>query len=273
MDIGVDRMIICIKGAGELASAVAWRLYMANMRKIFMMECTRPLAVRRKVSFCEAVYDGTNEVENVKAVLCHDVDEIKRCWQNDTIAVAVDPTWQMLTQLPAKVMVDAVLAKKNIGTTMDDAQLVIGLGPGFIAGHDVGMVVETNRGHNLGRILTAGSAESNTGIPGNIGGYTKERVLRAPAEGRFRSNKEIGDLVETGEIIGEVDNIGVAAQINGILRGLIRPNSDVLKGLKIGDIDPRGEKDYCYTISDKARAISGSVLEAILRVFPSNQDV
>ena len=266
-------MIICIKGAGELASAVAWRLYMANMRKIIMMECPRPLAVRRNVSFCEAVYDGTNEVESVKADLCNDVDGVKRCWQNETIAVVVDPTWQMLTQLPANVVVDAVLAKKNLGTTMDEAQLVIGLGPGFIAGHDVGVVVETNRGHNLGRILTSGSAEPNTGIPGNIEGYTQERVLRAPAEGRFRSNKEIGDLVETGEIIGEVDNIGVAAQINGVIRGLIRPNSDVRKGLKIGDIDPRGEKDYCYTISDKARAISGSVLEAILRVFPPSQDV
>ena len=266
-------MIICIKGGGELASAVAWRLYMANMRKIFMMECSRPLAVRRNVSFCEAVYDGTNEVESVKADLCNDVDEIKRCWQNDIIAVVVDPTWQMLTQLPTNVMVDAVLAKKNLGTTMDDAQLVIGLGPGFIAGHDVNMVVETNRGHNLGRILTSGSAEPNTGIPGNIEGYTEERVLRAPAEGRFRSNKEISDRVETGEVIGEVDNIEVVAQINGVLRGLIRPNSDVRKGLKIGDIDPRGEKNYCYTISDKARAISGSVLEAILRVFPPSQDI
>jgi len=134
------------------------------------------------------------------------------------------------------------------------------------------MVVETNRGHNLGRILTSGSAEHNTGIPGNIGGYTKERVLRAPTEGRFRSDKEIGDSVETGENVGEVDNIGVPAQINGILRGLIRPNSNVRKGLKIGDIDPRGKEDYCYTISDKARAISGSVLEAILRVFPSSRD-
>ncbi len=272
MDGGINEMIICIKGAGELASAVAWRLYMANMRKIFMMECSRPLAVRRNVSFCEAVYDGTNEVESVKAGLCNDVDEITRCWQNGMIAVTVDPTWQMLRQLPAKVVVDAVLAKENLGTTMDEAQLVIGLGPGFIAGHDVHMVVETNRGHNLGRILISGSAETNTGIPGNIGGYTKERVLRAPAEGRLRSDKKIGDSVVTGELVGKIDNTGVPAQISGILRGLIRPNSNVRKGLKIGDIDPRGNKDYCYTISDKARAISGSVLEAILRVFPSSRD-
>lgn len=266
-------MIISIKGAGEIASAVAWRLYMANMRNIFMMECSKPLAVRRRVSFCEAVYDGTNEVENVKAVLCHDVHEIKRCWQNETIAVSVDPTWKMLTQLPINVVVDAVLAKQNLGTTMDEAQLVIGLGPGFIAGHDVDVVVETNRGHNLGRIFLAGSAEPNTGIPGNINGYTEQRVLRAPVEGRFISSKKIGDFVEKGEVLGKVDKMEVAAQISGILRGLIRPNSDVRKGLKIGDIDPRGEQDYCYTISDKARAISGSVLEAILRVFPSSQNV
>lgn len=263
----MNEMIICIKGAGEIASAVAWRLYMANIRKIFMLEGPRPLAVRRKVSFCEAVYEGTQEVEHVKAVHSNNVDEIKRCWNNSVIAVAVDPTWRLLEQLPANVVVDAILAKKNLGTTMNEAQLVIGLGPGFIAGQDVHMVVETKRGHDLGRIITSGSAESNTGIPGSIEGYTRERVLRAPAEGRFRSKKEIGNHVNKGDIIGKVDNMEVVAGIHGIIRGLIRPNSDVRRGLKIGDIDPRGEKDYCNTISDKARAISGSVLEAILRVF------
>ena len=269
----MNDMIIGIKGAGEIASAVAWRLYMANMRKIIMMECSRPLAVRRNVSFCEAVYDGPHNVENIKAVLCQNVDEIKRCWQNGAIAVTVDPAWQMLTQFPVDVVVDAVLAKQNLGTTMEDAQLVIGLGPGFIAGHDVDMVVETNRGHDLGRIIISGPAEPNTGIPGNIGSYTEQRVLRAPAEGRFLSNKEIGDCVKKGEVLGRVGSAEVVARISGILRGLIMPNSDVRKGLKIGDIDPRGEKAYCNTISDKARAISGSVLEAILRVFPASQNI
>jgi xanthine dehydrogenase accessory factor len=267
MNIRMNEMIICIKGAGEIASAVAWRLHMANLRKIFMLECSRPLAVRRKVSFCEAVYEGTQEVENVKAVHVNNVDEIKGCWKNGVIAVAVDPTWRMLEQLPAKVVVDAILAKKNLGTTMDEAQLVIGLGPGFIAGQDVHMVVETKRGHNLGRIITSGPAEPNTGIPGSIEGYTEERVLRAPAEGRFRSKKEIGNRINKGDIVGRVDNMEITGGIHGILRGLIRSNSDVRRGLKIGDIDPRGEKDYCNTISDKARAISGSVLEAILREF------
>jgi xanthine dehydrogenase accessory factor len=265
-------MIIGIKGAGEIASAVAWRLHMANMRKIVMMECSMPLAVRRNVSFCEAVYDGMHEVENSRAVLCRNVGEIKRCWKKGTIAVTVDPTWQLLAQLPVNVVVDAVLAKQNLGTTMEEAPLVIGLGPGFIAGQDVHMVVETNRGHDLGRIFLSGSAEPNTGIPGSIGGYTEQRVLRAPAEGRFVSNKEIGDRVEKGDVLGSVGSAEVVALISGILRGLIRPNSNVRKGLKIGDIDPRGEKAYCHTISDKARAISGSVLEAILRVFPVRQD-
>lgn len=268
----MNEMIIGIKGAGEIASAVAWRLYMANIQKIFMMECSRPLAVRRNVSFCEAVHNATHEVENIKAVLCRNVNEIEQCWQKKKIAVAVDPTWQLLTQLPVNVVVDAVLAKQNLGTTMDDAQLVIGLGPGFTAGQDVHMVVETNRGHDLGRIYISGSAAPNTGIPGNIGGYTEQRVLRAPAEGQFISNKAIGDRVEKGEVLGRVGNADVAAHISGILRGLIRPNSNVRNGLKIGDIDPRGEQTYCNTISDKARAISGSVLEAILRVIPVSQD-
>jgi xanthine dehydrogenase accessory factor len=261
-------MIICIKGGGEMASAVAWRLYMANLRRIFMLECPEPLAVRRKVSFSETVYDGSQKVEGVEAIRCQDVDEIERCWRNGRIAIAVDPDWRLLEKIKADVVVDAILAKKNLGTTMSEAQLVIGLGPGFVAGQDVHMVVETNRGHNLGRVVTSGTAEPNTGVPGTIGGYNEERVLRAPADGRFHITKKIGERVSQGDRIGAVGSVAVSARIDGVLRGLIRPESQVRKGLKIGDIDPRGAKDYCYTISDKSRAIGGSVLEAILRVFP-----
>ena len=260
---------ICIKGAGEMASAVAWRLYMANMRRIFMLECSEPLAVRRNVSFSEVVYDAAFEVENVEAALCHVAGDISKCWRKKKIAVLVDPDWHMPKAIQPDVVVDAILAKKNLGTEMTEAPLVIGLGPGFTAGTDVHMVVETNRGHNLGRIILSGSAEPNTGIPGVISGYAEERVLRAPGNGRFNPAKEIGERVVEGETVGEVNGITVPARINGVLRGLIRPGSKVREGLKIGDIDPRGEKDYCYTISDKARAISGSVLEAILRVYPS----
>lgn len=258
-------MIVCIKGAGEIATAVAWRLYKANIRNIVMLERSRPLAVRRKVSFCEAVFDDTQTVENVSAVFCHDLEGVDRIWRDSSIAVMVDPAWQVLKQIKADVVVDAILAKKNLGTTMSEASLVVGLGPGFIAGQDVHMVVETNRGHHLGRIIESGSAEPNTGIPGSIGGYSRERVLRAPADGRFCAIREIGDKVEKGDVLGTVQNMQISASVGGVVRGLLRSNSQVRSGLKIGDIDPRGEENYCYMISDKARAIAGSVLEAVLR--------
>ena len=261
-------MIVCIKGAGEIASAVAWRLYKANIREIVMLECSRPLAVRRKVAFCEAVFDDTQTVENVSAGFCHDVEEINRVWQESKIAVMVDPAWQVLKQIKAGVVVDAILAKKNLGTTMSEAGLVVGLGPGFIAGQDVHLVVETNRGHHLGRIIESGSAEPNTGIPGSIGGYREERVLRAPANGRFYATRKIGDKVKKGDVLGTVQNMKISANVGGVVRGLLRSNSQVRLGLKIGDIDPRGEENYCHMISDKARAIAGSVLEAVLRKFP-----
>ena len=250
-----------------MASAVAWRLYMAHLRRIVMLETDRPLAVRRAVSFCEAVYDGKQEIEGIQALLVATLDEIKKCWTDDKIAVVADPHWRILEELKADVVVDAILAKKNLGTNLNEAELVIGLGPGFSAGKDVHRVIETNRGHNLGRIITSGAAELNTGIPGAIEGYTEERVLRAPVGGNFVAQLKIGERVKQGDIIGRVGETEVDARIDGVLRGLIRTESQVRKGLKIGDIDPRGEVAYCHTISDKARTISGSVLEAILRVF------
>jgi xanthine dehydrogenase accessory factor len=252
-----------------MASAVAWRLYMANLRRIFMLEVDHPLAVRREVSFCEAVHDGQKEVEGVKAVLAKNPDDIQTCWENDAIAVLIDPQWRSLNRLTANVSVDAIVAKKNLGTKMSEAELVIGLGPGFTAGQDVHYVIETNRGHHLGRIITSGAAEPNTGIPGSIQGYAQERVLRAPVGGVFVTLKQIGDSAEKDEILGSVEDLQVRAGIDGIVRGLIRSGSNVNKGLKLGDIDPRGEKGYCFTISDKARAIAGAVLEGILRYYNS----
>lgn len=268
MNSGSHNLTICIKGAGEMATGVAWRLYQANLRRIFMLECPRPLAVRRGVSFCEAVYEGAKEVEAVEAVCCQTNDDIHGCWQGGKIAVVVDPLWRTLGQIRTHVVVDAILAKKNSGTDVSEAELVVGLGPGFASGQNVHMVVETKRGHDLGRIITSGSAAANTGVPGSIGGFTGERVLRAPAEGQFRTLREIGEQVKRGEVVGEVAGENVIAAIDGVLRGLIRPGSKVQRGLKIGDIDPRGIRTYCYTISDKARAVGGSVLEAVLRVFP-----
>ncbi len=260
-------IVVAIKGAGEMASAVAWRLYMANIRRIFMLEVERPVAVRRLVSFCEAVHDGRQTVEGVIAVRTDGVADIEAAWSRGEIAVIVDPGWSNLSEIKPDVTVDAIIAKKNLGTTPDEAPLVIALGPGFSAGEDTHLVIETNRGHHLGRIITKGSAAPNTGIPGNIAGYTKERVLRAPADGRFDARRAIGDRVRAGDIIGVVGGHEVPAPLDGVLRGLIRTGTPVTRGLKIGDVDPRGDVGFAPTISDKARAVAGSVLEAILRVY------
>ena len=263
----LNELVIGIKGAGEMASAVAWRLYQARIQTIFMMETTNPLAVRREVSFCEAVHDGKQTVEGVTAVRAETVKQIPSIWQDGQIAVIADPEWRTLPQIGPDVVIDAILAKKNLGTALNEADLVVALGPGFSASQDSHLVIETNRGHDLGRIITSGAAEPNTGIPGAIGGYARERVLRAPADGLFTAMRGIGDLVKSGDVIGTVKDQDVTAQIDGILRGVIRDGLNVRKGLKLGDIDPRAEVRFCYTISDKSRAIAGSVLEAIMRKY------
>ena len=265
--IKLNRLIVAIKGAGEMASAVAWRIYMSNIRQVLMLDTASPQAVRREVSFCEAVLDGGQTVEGVEACRADSDTAIREAWKQGKIAVIVDPEWEVLDRFAPHVVIDAILAKKNLGTHMSEAPLVIGLGPGFVAGQDVHFVIETNRGHNLGRIMTSGSAAPNTGIPGPIGGYTEERVLRAPSDGEFKASCSIGDRVKKGDTVATVAADAVQAKIDGVLRGLIRSSSHVRQGLKLGDIDPRGNVDYCHTISDKARAISGSVLEAILRVY------
>jgi xanthine dehydrogenase accessory factor len=266
-DIQLKELIIAIKGAGEMASAVAWRLYMANLRSIFMMETAMPLAVRREVSFCEAVHRGSKTVEGVEALRATGAERFHSIWNQGKIVVTVDAEWNTLRDLRPDVLVDAILAKKNLGTRSNDAPLVIGLGPGFVAGEDVHCVIETQRGHNLGRIITAGSAEPDTGVPGAVEGIAAERVLRSPADGEFLSSARIGDYVEKGDAVGRVGTTQVVGCIGGVLRGLIRPGTWVTGGLKIGDIDPRGDVTNCFTISDKARAIAGSVLEAVLRTY------
>jgi len=261
----LQEIVIAVKGAGEMASAVAHRLYMANFRKIYLMERANPLAVRRLVSFCDAVYNGRQTVEDVTAVAVQSPDQIPSAWEDGLIPLLVDPEWSTLRAMAADVCIDAILAKKNLGTTLSEAPLVIGLGPGFTAGRDVHMVIETNRGHHLGRIILSGNAADNTGIPGEIAGYAKERVLRSPADGIFEASVAIGDLVKKGSPLGQVADRIVRAGVDGVVRGLIRTGTRVSRGLKIGDIDPRGNVDHCPTISDKARAVAGSVLEAILR--------
>jgi xanthine dehydrogenase accessory factor len=255
-----------LRGGGDLASGIAWRLYQSGF-KVFITEIAKPLAVRRKVAFCEAVYDGQAEVEGVEAVLIQKAEEVYTTWDQSKIPLLVDPKCEVRSIIEPHVIVDAILAKKNLGTSMDDAPLVIALGPGFEAGKDVHFVVETNRGHNLGRLITSGTAEPNTGIPGPVQGFTKERVLRAPATGQWQNTLDIGDDVMEGDVVGSVNGVLLKAQIGGVIRGLLRSGIAVTEGLKLGDIDPRGNKEFCYTISEKSRALGGTVLEAILRVY------
>lgn len=266
---GVKRLkdlVVLVRGGGEQASGVIHRLYQSNFR-LCITEIANPMAVRRGVAFCEAIFDREKEVEGIKAVLIKNYDDVYRVWEKGNIPLVVDPEMEIKNHIKPDVIVDAILAKKNIGTGITDAPFVIGLGPGFTAGIDVHAVIETNRGHNIGRVIWKGSAESNTGIPGEVGGFTSERVLRAPATGTLVTIKEIGDIVKKGETVGFIENIPFQSGLNGVLRGLIRPGSMVKDGMKIGDVDPRGKREYCFTISDKARAIAGGVLEAILALY------
>jgi xanthine dehydrogenase accessory factor len=255
---------VLVRGGGDLASGVAWRLHQSGF-KVVITEISEPLAVRRKVSFCEAVYEGQSVVEGVKAVLVKGPEEVDRVWNQGFIPVLVDPDALCRHSIKPEVIVDAILAKKNLGTSAKDAPLVVALGPGFEAGRDAHFVVETQRGHHLGRVLASGSAAPNTGVPGAVQGITSDRVLRAPASGAFHNERDIGDMVKKGDLIGTVHGKALHAAIDGVLRGLMRPGVMVSKGLKIGDIDPRGKKDLCFTISEKALAIAGGVLEGILR--------
>lgn len=259
--------VIAIRGAGEMATGIACRLYRSNLRRILMLEIDAPLAVRRSVSFSEAVHDGKVQVEGIQAVRIDSLDQLAQVWEQGMVAVLVDPMGESLGRLHPDAFVDATVAKRNLGTSIADAPLVIGLGPGFTAGVDCHVIVETNRGHDLGRLIHSGGAEPNTGIPGDIAGYTRERVLRAPVDGVLSAVRAIGDPVERGEVVCKVGSAEVRAEIDGVVRGLIRPGSYVTRGLKIGDVDPRGNVRYCGSISEKARTLGGAVLEAVLQAF------
>jgi xanthine dehydrogenase accessory factor len=261
-----NELTIAIKGAGEMASGIAWTLHQAGFRRILLLEVAEPIAVRRQVSFCEAVDrdDGRQTVEGVTARAVEDDAGIQAAWAEDCLAVRVDPDWRSLEALEPHVLIDAILAKRNLGTRMDEADLVIGLGPGFTAGSDVHRVIETQRGHHLGRIIETGAAAANSGVPGDIGGHSAARVLRAPVDGGVENRVSIGDRVAAGQPVTAVAGMVVTAGIDGVVRGLIRDGRRVPRGLKIGDIDPRCDVGYCDTISEKARAIGGAVLLAIM---------
>jgi xanthine dehydrogenase accessory factor len=259
----INKTIAVVQGGGDLGSGVAHTLHKSGF-KVLILEVDQPKAIRRKVSFAQAVFDGQTIVEDVKAVKAVTKQDIDAIWNEGSIPVCVDPEASLLKEVKADIVIDALLAKKNTGMRRNMAPITIALGPGFQAGKDVDIVIETNRGHNLGRLIYDGYAESNTGIPGSIKGYTEERVLRAPCDGQISTVLNIGDEVKKGEIICYIDNEPVRASIDGVIRGLIMNGLRVARDGKIGDIDPRGIKEYCFTISDKARTIAGAVLEAIL---------
>jgi xanthine dehydrogenase accessory factor len=257
---------IVIKGAGEMASGIAHRLYTAGMTRICMIEIDASLCVRRTVSFCEALVEGQVVVEGVTGTRVRDLAELNEAWEQGRIGVMADPDWKFIAELKPDVVVDAILAKRNLGTVRGEAQVVIGVGPGFSAPNGVHAVIESNRGPDLGQVIYKGETESYTGIPGVKAGYRWERVLRAPHAGTVRHLKSIGDPVKAGDTVLYVDETPVTSAIDGILRGCIR-EIKVGKDEKVGDIEPGNDPSCCRAISDKAKAVGNGVLEAIRKLL------
>ncbi len=270
---GIKNMenLVIVRGGGDIATGTINRLYQCGF-KVLVLEVAAPSAIRRNVAFSEAVYQGEQKVEDVTCFLAENIEDAVTMLNEGKLVMLVDPEGASIRKLQPMAVVDAILAKKNLGTNKGMADITVALGPGFEAGKDVDAVIETKRGHSLGRVIYQGQAIKNTGIPGMIGGYTKERVIHSPAEGKLRNVKKITDIVKQGDIIARIEtgekSIPVEATIDGLLRGLIRDGYPVTKGFKIADIDPRiDEYDNCFTISDKARCIAGGVLEAILHLY------
>lgn len=257
-------MVVLIRGAGDIATGIALRLYRSGFR-VVMTDLPRPTAIRRTVAFSEAMLLGEKAVEGVTARRAT-IEEIPGLLAQGIVPVLADPEGASVAALGPNAVVDAILAKRNLGTKITDAPAVVGVGPGFTAGVDCHAVVETMRGHTLGRVYYSGSALPNTAVPGLIGGFAGERVLRAPADGIFHPTHAIGDLVTAGETVGYVAGAPMTCTISGVLRGILPEGVPVTRGMKSGDVDPRGEKANCTTASDKALAVGGGVLEAVLHL-------
>lgn len=263
-----QRQLIIVRGGGDIATGTIHRLHRCGY-PVLVLETGTPSAIRRQVAFSEAIYDGSSEIEGVTCLKVSSYEETKAVWEAAAVPVMIDERCDILKRVRPWALVDAILAKKNLGTARDMADKTIGLGPGFTAGEDVDLVIETMRGHDLGRILSKGCALPNTGVPGRIGGFDKERVIHSPAQGILFGTVRIGDRVEKGQPIAIIvtgqGEVTVEASLTGLVRGLIRDGYPVTKGFKIADIDPREQEfENCFTISDKARAIGGSVLEGLL---------
>ena len=266
---------IVVRGGGDIATGTVAALSRAGY-PVIILECARPTAIRRQVAFCDAIYErdrwygeGTKTVEGITCTLTSNIDDAMRRAQPGRPMILIDPEAKSLARLKPDVLVDAILAKKNLGTTIDMAPLTIALGPGFTAGVDVRCVIETMRGHDLGRILYEGTAMENTGVPGMVAGYGRERVIHAPASGRLELISGIGEIVEKGKIIAVIDTgkarVKVPASLSGVLRGILPENFEVTEGMKMADIDPRVDQvENCSKISDKARCIGGSVLQLVV---------
>lgn len=265
--MGSQDVFVAIKGAGDLATGVIHRLKRSGF-KVMAMELPQPTVLRRTVAFAEAVALGQMTVEGITAQRVTMIEDIQKTLAKNFVPILVDPDGIAFKQMQPDVLVEATLSKYNSGITIHDAPIVIALGPGYEAGKDAHAVIETNRGHNLGRVYVEGNAEPNTGVPGTIGGYAAERLLRAPCAGRLYGMRQIGDHVQAGEAVAVVQSntgaVPMTAGISGIVRGLVRDGLVVSAGMKVGDIDPRAIREHCFTISDKSRAIGGGVLEAIL---------
>lgn len=258
--------LIILRGGGDIASGIAHRLHMAGF-KVLILEIEKPLSIRRQVSFSEAIYTGEIIIEGVKAIRANNIEDIFKILEEKHIPVMVDEFGKLIPSLKPIAVVDSILAKKNLGTNKTMAPITIGVGPGFNAGQDVHLVVETMRGHNLGRVIYKGKAVKDTGIPELVMNYSKERVLRANREGIINNLCQIGDIVDKGTPIIKIQDEYVLATIPGVVRGLIKDGTIATKGLKIADIDPRGVREYAFTISDKARSVGGGVLEGIMHLI------
>ena len=265
-----NEQLVIVRGGGDIATGTISRLFRSGY-PVVILEISTPSAIRRQVALSEAVYDGESKVEDVTCIKVESWEEAKEVLkEKKKVPLLVDPECNILKQVRPWALVDAIFAKKNLGTNRQMADKTIPLGPRFRAGVDVDLVVETQRGHNLGRIIEKGPATPNTGTPGIIGGYGKERVIHSPAEGKLYGRVKIGDKVEKGQTIAVIctengEEVKVEATLTGLVRGLIRDAYPVTVGFKIADIDPR-ESEYknCFTISDKARNIGGSVLEGLM---------
>jgi selenium-dependent molybdenum hydroxylase system YqeB family protein len=261
---------VIVRGGGDIASGTIYKLYQSGFQ-VLITEIEHPSAIRRNVAFSESVYNGTQTIEGCTCYRAADIREAEQFLQEGKLTLMVDEDMSCLSSFKPMAVVDGILAKRNLGTHRGMAPITIALGPGFTAGEDVDAVIETKRGHQLGRIIYEGQAIANTGTPGNIAGFSKERVMHSPAEGRIRNVKKITDIVSKDEVLAWIEtdsgDVPVYAKMDGLLRGLIRDGYPVTKGFKVADIDPRlTELDNCFIISDKARCIAGGVLEALLHL-------